>query len=72
MMNREQLIKLARQVEEQGQDSLAAYEQALTQAEEQLGESDFNALLGYLLVLMNGGQPDDQTPINQSVNEHKP
>lgn len=58
MMNREQLIQLAHQVEEQGQDSLVAYEQALTQAEEQLSESDFTALLGYLLVLMKGGQPD--------------
>ena len=60
MMSRKQLIRLARQVEEQGRSSPAAYEQALTQAEEQLSESDFTGLLGYLLVLMNSGQVDDQ------------
>ena len=60
MMNRKQLIRLAHQVEEQGKNSTAAYEQALTQAEAQLSESDFTALLGYLLVLMNGDQIDDQ------------
>ena len=60
MMNRKQLIRLAHQVEEQGKNSTAAYEQALTQAEAQLSESDFTARLGYLLVLMNGDQIDDQ------------
>ena len=60
MMNKKQLIQLAHQVEEQGRDSTAAYEQALAQQKNQLSESEYTALLGYLLVLMNGGQLDDQ------------
>ena len=60
MMNKKQLIQLAHQVEEQGRDSPVAYEQALAEQKNQLSESEYTALLGYLLILMNGGQVDDQ------------
>ncbi len=59
MMSKKQLVQLAHQVEEQGRDSLAAYEQALTQQKNQLSESEYTALLGYLLILQNSGQLDD-------------
>lgn len=68
MINREQLIKLARQVEEQGQSSTTAYEQALAQQKNQLSESEYTALLGYLLILQNGGQIDNQA----TTEEEKP
>jgi hypothetical protein len=60
MMNKKQLLECAREVEVQGQNSVAAYEQALAEQKTQLSESEYTALLGYLLILGNGGQIDDQ------------
>jgi hypothetical protein len=53
MMNKKQLLERAHEMEVQGQNSVAAYEQALAEQKTQLSESEYTALLGYLLILQN-------------------